>query len=133
MAKVQVKEILLSRAEGPCKLCYQDQSFPGPDFTAVNVFLLGASNTFPKNGGYDKHDYKVIFENGEIFEGRLDCKHFSCSDNDLNLHKHIKEYCEWCAGLTKFPYCGQEKYEKYLAQYSEEEKQSYKDFIEKYL
>jgi hypothetical protein len=129
--KIKVKEILLSRTEGPINLCYKNMSFPS--FTAVNIFLLGASNTFPKNGGYDKHDYKITFEDGETFEGRLDCKHFSCSDNDLNLLAHILNYCEWQAGLTKYPHCGEKRYKEYLAQYTEEEKQSYKDFIEKYL
>jgi hypothetical protein len=125
------KCIEITRVEGPTELCGITKEFFGGWFEA-NAWLKRQADTFPKVG-YDKHDFKVTFDDGQVYSGRLDCKHFTREDNDLDIHKHILEFCEWNAGIAKNPYCGKEKYEEWMKNSTEEEKQGYKDFIKKYL
>ena len=48
------------------------------------------AHTFPGPGhGYDKHDFSIVFDDGEVYEGRLDCKSADSKDNDLDVREHI--------------------------------------------
>ena len=95
--KSQVSYVAVNRAEGPCEETgavvfhsgdttptdYDDghhhyrgakvvKVAPGEIAWAVlhQFFLWG--QTAPENGGYDKCDFKVMWDNGECYEGRFD-------------------------------------------------------------
>ena len=127
---IPVKKITIERAEGPTALCGMEKSF---DSFAAAAWLRSQAATFPATGGYDKHDFKVEFGDGETYEGRLDCKHFSCADADLDVFQHIKSTCVWMAGREKYPHCGEDKYRQFLKHHPDEEIKAYGDFIDKYL
>lgn len=128
---IPVKQITITRAEGPYEKCGKPKTFAS--FVAATDWMIRECETFPKDGGYDKHDFTVEFEDGETYSGRMDCKHYSCSNNDLDVRYHILSFCEWMGGIARNPWCGQEKYEAQMSQYTEETKQGYVDFINKYL
>jgi hypothetical protein len=96
---IQAKKITITRAEGPTELC-KTRSFEGPDcWEHARNWLHGQSWTYPQKGGYDKHDFVVEFEDGDTYEGRLDCKHHDCEDADLDVASHIRQFVEFMAGV----------------------------------
>ena len=97
--KSQVSYVAVNRAEGPCKECGAVVFYSGNvaplDFDDKNHHYKGAKlvkvgpsnlafevqyqftvwgHTAPDKdeGGYDKCDFKVVWENGESYEGRFD-------------------------------------------------------------
>jgi hypothetical protein len=128
---IPVRKITITRAEGPTVLCGKLKEFTS--FLDANTWLLSQDETFPKHGGYDKHDFKVEFEDGEIYEGRLDCKHHSCKNNDLDIKEHIASFVLWMSGRHPNPWCGKEKYDREMMQESAESKKEFSDFYDKYL
>ena len=68
--KVAVKEIVLDRAEGPSDLCFKVTVKTWHDAMWT---LMKWSKTAPDEGhGYDKVDFIVTWEDGEVYEGRYD-------------------------------------------------------------
>jgi len=126
-SKFDVKLIVIERAEGLHELCVT-RTFK--TFDDANDWLLGNSETYPKNGSYDKHDFTVIFTNGQTYEGRLDCQHASMPDPDLSVNHHMIDHLNWLAGRTQNPYCGKEKYQEIMV---ENEAEGYKQQAEEWL
>jgi len=100
--KIPVVSVTINWAEG-----YSDYVDHYPKtFKSIrdaNNFIAAHSDKFPKNGGYDKHNFTVMwaddFENGEGgYTGRLDCKHPSCRNSDIKIGEHISEYMEYLIG-----------------------------------
>lgn len=87
--KKQVKKVVVERLEGPINRCGMKEF---SSLSAASAWLHGQSHTFPAKGGYDKHDFSVEFEDGEVYEGRLYCKHMDCSNNDLDIAGRIKNW-----------------------------------------
>jgi hypothetical protein len=111
---ITATEIRVERAEGPTALCVE-RSFKGPNcWQDANTWLVGQSHTYPKTGGYDKHDFKVTFEDGETYEGRLDCQHPSCDNPDLNVARHVRDFVEFLAGTRRPAHMKPEVYQRYL-------------------
>ena len=128
---IPVKKITITRGEGPCNLCGKPKEFTS--FIDANIWLRCQDETFPKHGGYNKHDFTIEFEDGEIYQGRLDCKHHSCKNNDLDLREHVIGFTLWMSGRHPAPWCGKEEYEKMMKSFPEETKEEYSDFYDKYL
>lgn len=117
---IQAAKITITRAEGPTALCGISQTFEGPDCWAeANRYLHRMSISFPKEGGYDKHDFRVEFADGETWDGRLDCKHFSCEGSDLDVAKHVAGFARFYAGLACPSHMTEEKYRKVLSHYED--------------
>lgn len=114
MSKIKVQSITITRIEGPLHLCDKPKTFR--NYNAAHSWLLSYSHTFPKTGGYNKHDFSITFEDESVYSGRLDCKHLSCKDNDLDIQEHIRSMAEWHSGQAKDPWCGAEKYKEFMAQ-----------------
>lgn len=123
-------KIQITRAEGPTHLCDAPETFEGDScWKKARAWLWLWSHTFPRNGGYDKHDFTVTFEDGETYEGRLDCKHFSCDDNDLDVAKHVRWHLEFMAGQYCPPHLSDERYKRVVADFGQAE-QSAKFLLE---
>jgi hypothetical protein len=110
-AKIKVKSITITRAEGPFHLCGKTMTFSG--FREARRWLWSQSSTFPKIGGYDKHDFVVTWEDNETYSGRLDCKHHTCKNNDLDVHRHVLESARFYAGHKPF-HMDQELYDEFM-------------------
>lgn len=126
--KIGVKEIYLYRAEGPA-LSDGTRKRTVKTYKEARSVLRDWSSTAPKAGeGYDKVDFKVTFEDGETYEGRLDIKHYTAPNNDLDVAQHIKDTVKYYSGER--PAWRKEKdYEDSMRGI---DKQKFKDFLAKY-
>jgi len=121
MPKIQAVKIIIDRAEGPCELC-GPKTFEGENvWQKAQTHIDDICQTAPKSG-YDKTDFKVIFADGEDYEGRIDLSHPSKENRDVpDLANHIAQHVffdtgNWCPGhLTN------EQYVAYLALISRED------------
>ncbi len=81
----RIREIRLKRAEGRTYLVDRDwRKFKS--FSSANSYLRNISNTV--EGGYDKTDLEIEWEDGEIYEGRMDV---TASGGDTDIKKHVKD------------------------------------------
>lgn len=129
--KIEVKKVTIEWSEGKVKYCDQyPKEFNSID--EVNEHLMANCHRFPRGGGYDKHKFIVEWNDGEDYTGRLDCKHPSCDNNDLDLRKHIVDFIMWHSGEEKYPWCGEEKYQFLMNNEPEKNKKECVDFLEKY-
>lgn len=132
MKKKAVK-IKLTRAEGPHHLCGVVQEFEGDDcWRSASRWLWSQAYTFPKSGGYDKHDFVVTFEDGETYEGRLDCKSDLCGDSDINIAKHMSEFLGFLAGTRRPAHMSESDYRRYLGEVGGEDVDKAKAFLAEY-
>ena len=84
--------ITITRIEGPNIDC--DKPCVCNTFAQANERLRVWSHTAPKNGCYDKCDFKIKGDDGElIYTGRYDLKHWrvECA----NLKAHVISYLEY--------------------------------------
>jgi len=84
--KIAVTKIEITRDEGPTALCGKKRTFK--NFAACERWLGSQASTFPKSGGYDKHDFTVTFADGRTYSGRFDAK----SESDFHLGRRIAKY-----------------------------------------
>jgi hypothetical protein len=124
--KVGVKSIWLNRGEGPSAECGKPVTVSS--YAEADKIVYRWAQTAPKDGGYDKVDFKVTFTDGEEYEGRLDIKHPTAKDPDLSVAKHIKDFVSY--------YTGNRPSWRTEAQYAESMKgvnpEEYKAFLAKY-
>jgi len=99
MKKFKVQKVEVIRAEGLTNLCGHKKEFGS--VSEANSWLLSQTNTLPKDGGYDKHDFTITFEDGETYDGCLDCKHHSCEHSDLDVRKHVVDHLQIYGNLLK--------------------------------
>jgi hypothetical protein len=100
---IKPKRIEITRVEGPAALCDKVQvAEPGvigdrtiDAWITAGSILLSNSASAPKGGGYDKHDFKIIFDDGLEYAGRYDLKHWH--DEVPDLARHVRSFVEWCA------------------------------------
>lgn len=124
--RIPVTKITVTRAEGPSSQCRKPVVVS--DFAAADKIISLWSWTAPKEGGYDKCDFVIEFEDGETYAGCFRLKH---SGNE-RLAAHVRSFCEWEAGLTVNPWCGEEKYRRLMDAADPAEKKSYEDFLNDY-
>ncbi len=129
---VPVKEITITRSEGPSYKCNIKHTYAS--FYEAHRGLLDQSYDFPASGGYDKHEFTVIWADGMSYEGRLDCKHPSCTiNNDLHVDRHIKEMALFMTGQAKPRHLTENQYWGYINTISEKERNAYQKLLDKYL
>lgn len=80
--KTQIKEIWINKAEGKTSECF-DITVNSME-KANKMLALWAKNA--PTMGYDKCDFKVTFEDGEIYEGRYDLKNIELEEPCLSSH-----------------------------------------------
>ncbi len=122
--KIKVTQITITRAEGRHEecghpvTCLNSETSQRTAWQNANEILVNWSYTAPKDGGYDKCDFVVAYENGEQYKGRFDLMHI---DREYpNLAAHIRSLNNWYAGRATHPHCGMEKYKQVLKMYEQE-------------
>ena len=114
---IKVRSITLTRAEGrheevgkPITLLKGQH----PDmWAAADKVLYGWSTTAPKEGGYDKCDFVIEYDDGEKYTGRFDLYHHSIEFP--NLSKHVYDFVRFTSGKYKGALT-QEEYDKFKEQ-----------------
>jgi len=91
--KIKVKEVQILWKEG---LTEELKQYPKSFKTIkeANKQILENSKTAPKGGAYDKHGFKIIWTDGNEYEGRMDVKHTSEPNNDLDIGTHVRGFAE---------------------------------------
>ena len=86
-AKHRVGKIQLDRAEGPTRDIGKRTA---RTFAEAQRILNAWSLTAPKAGkGYDKTDFVVVYDDGNLYDGRIDIQHPSVPDADNDLAAHM--------------------------------------------
>lgn len=91
-AKIPVKGIMLTRAEGPIDLCTSRYC---ADFETASHEIIANSRTAPKGGAYDKHDFEIHFEDGYKYSGRFDVQHYTYENFEWCIAKHVKDFVQY--------------------------------------
>jgi hypothetical protein len=110
---IQVKNIKMERAEGLTTECITVET---NTYKQANITLRQWALTAPKNGGYNKCDVVVSFENNEKISFRFDME-FQHSTQANILQKEIISLMNWYAGKTENPHCGKEVYNNLIETY----------------
>ena len=110
--KATITNVIIDRAEGTSDLC-GEQTFPCIEL--AQAFLQSRSETYPKRGGYDKHDVTIHFSDGETMQIRMDCQHPSCNHPDLDILQHIQTFLKFYAGLYRPAHLTEEQYQRAIA------------------
>lgn len=98
--KNQATSIYLNRAEGLIDECVDTCiTFTGTKdnvWQRANEVLLAWSATAPSGGSYHKIDFKVLYSDGEEYQGRYDLQHptVECP----NLAAHVDRFVRFHAG-----------------------------------
>lgn len=128
--KIGVERIEITRAKGPSVFCGKTKVYRS--WKDARVGLAMDNRTYPGPGqGYDKHDFKVVFQDGEIYSGRLDVKQYVCQDNDQDVQRHVREFVAFYAGLFE-PLWMQKKPGLYQETIKGENQEEYRAWLEKY-
>jgi hypothetical protein len=91
---IKPKTITITRAEGPT--CECDRPETADTWAGANAILFRWSRTAPETGGYDKCDFKIVFEDGHEYDGRYDLMHFRREHPDLA--RHVRSFVRYLAG-----------------------------------
>ena len=114
MEKFKVISVEVTREEGRGELCGIKKVFPSIE--EANDWLVSQSNTFPADGGYDKHKFVISFnKENEEYEGRLDCKALECENNNLDIRKHVLDALNTYACITRPAWMNDEVYADFKA------------------
>jgi len=129
--KIKPAKIILTRAEGQIGVDSFDPT-EAASFREADSILRKWALTAPKELGYDKVDFKVIFEDGEIYEGRYDLKYKDITE--ASLENHMKEFLRFLAGLSS-SWMSEKQYTQFLEENETREpgeRQACLDFLCRY-
>ena len=130
MGKINVKSIILTRAEGPAAECDKPQTVT--NWSEADKVLEQWSKTAPKDcKTYDKCDFIINYEDGETYKGRYDLKHWLCEPP--NLAWHVRDFVTFHAGKRKPSWMTDKQYEYISSQeHFLQMKPQFERFLENY-
>jgi len=97
----------------------------------ANKFILQRALTKENLLGYSKTFFEVKFEDGNIYKGRYDIRHFSKEKADLK--KHIIDFALCYSGRKRPPsFETEQEYKVYLNFFGKEEMQNYATLLDEY-
>jgi hypothetical protein len=108
---IRVKKVWLNRAEGPTKLLTGPRT--ASSLEDADRIIKGWATSAPKDGGYDKVDFKVTWDDGEIYEGRYDMVY--ADSWKANIGDQIRRFLSFYGGAECPYHMEQDKYEKTVA------------------
>lgn len=130
--KVQIQEILVTRAEGPSAECVR-KSFG--TFGRANKHLLSICQSVLT--GSHKVDFVAVFKDGETYKGRFDARNPKEEASEApDIGMHMRHHLEYAAGLRKPSYWSDERYAEFLAKQLKENPTSEANslmFLQKYV
>lgn len=96
---VPIKEIQIIRGEGPAYLCGKKNAKVVTTMAEASKVFAEIALTAPSTGGYDKCDFRITFEDGEVYEGRADIKRANVTGYDLT--DHVVSFLKYLSGTNK--------------------------------
>ena len=106
--KIKIKSITIHRAEGPTRDCVKK---------VYNTLMEAEKRILDirrsiNHDGYDKCDFVIEFEDGNIYQGRYDAH--SMKKSDYTLTEHVKSNLEFHASLCCPSHMTKLSYEAFL-------------------
>ncbi|MGN7104894.1 hypothetical protein ACTHR6_25000 [Ralstonia holmesii] len=126
--KIGMKTIVVTRAEGPFGACGRSEKCS--TFEQANGVLRAWSATAPANGGYDKCDFMIEFDDGFIYKGRYDLYHGSVKTADVG--EHVRSLALFYTGRVTPDHMTQESHLAFLRKRGAEACESYQHLIDNY-
>jgi hypothetical protein len=96
--KHQVVKVELDRAEGPVAECVKVELAGADAMMKAQVQMIRWSHTAPKDGGYDKCDFTVTFDDGQTYKGRYDLVRSGRNDGNETIAEQVRNYIGFLAG-----------------------------------
>lgn len=124
---VAIKKITITRAEGNIDTDFVGKPFLTQDWSVADDILIMLSKTAPSEG-YDKTDFKIVFEDDFSYTGTFDLVHYSVKRP--SLFDHVRGHLEFYAGVRKPCWMDEEQYQRCL--YGTDKKE-YQEYLNKYL
>ncbi|GIN75082.1 hypothetical protein PVM79_18430 [Bacillus licheniformis] len=92
MAKIDVERITLERLEGPSQECIKKSHNTWKQAEAtISEWAL----TSPKNGGYNKVDFHIVWKDGSEYSGRFALQHKHALDSE-GLSRYVISTLQYC-------------------------------------
>jgi hypothetical protein len=115
---IPMKRITIERAEGytddPYWKAGETRTFTDWEIARAALIKLCCSLD-PSRPGYDKCDFTVEFEDGNLYTGRFDAAHpDSSSYEQADLQKHIRDYVQFMAGLSRPSHMSADDYKRFM-------------------
>jgi hypothetical protein len=126
MFMIKMEKIAITRGEGLITEC--GKTYTVHTWEEANRVLQRMAMTAPDRG-YDKTDFEVTYTDGETYTGRYDLKRHDVQLGDLG--RHIRQICEFNAGLYCPSHMTPEQYQRILDRDKELVKE-YKRFLDNY-
>ena len=118
--KAAIKEVWLNRAEGPVEECGEVTVAGGLHVVdEVLSVLRDWGRTAPEDGGYDKTDFRVEWDNGESYEGRFDMQKGG-TESGVDFWTSLKERVEYVACKRRPAHFKDEHWAHHCATYEKE-------------
>ncbi len=125
-AQTGTLSITLTRAEGKEHECGRPVSVAS--FAEANATLHAWAATAPKNGGYDKCDFLIVWQDGGTYNGRYDLKHYQTEP--ASLTRHMVDLAEFYTGQNCPDHMGAEDYRAYCDTVAEDTRAAYAEVLE---
>lgn len=109
--KVKAVKITIDRAEGMHHECIKTEH---TTWAEAEQRILDIRSTAPADGGYDKCDFKIEFEDGQTYEGRYDAQHTSITD-EVGLAGHVRSHLEFLSGDRCPAHMTKDEYDRAMA------------------
>jgi hypothetical protein len=118
--KIPIESVTINWKEG--KQNYEKYPMTFKSVAEANKKILSNSFDAPASGGYDKHSFTINWKDGNVYEGRMDVKHPSQENADLDMKKHVEDFANYIIKKpkTEFP------------RYSKEDRKYARDLLKKY-
>lgn len=79
-------------------------------------------------GAYAKTKFQIIWQDGEVYEGRLDIN----TQDDTNVGQHTLDFLNFHSGKHCPAHMSEAEYQNYLSQFGIDDKQGVQDYIDRY-
>ena len=131
--KVEVVEIILERAEGPIHEC--GNKVVCGNWAHAQTELRLMSFTAPEPGhGYDKVDFKVVWDDCETYEGRYDLQNTGLNDSGERLQEQVRNMLLFWSNQRQPEWTKEKDNEKHWTDMQERHiEEGYKEYAEKFL
>lgn len=100
-------------------------------FRDANLMIGKCAHTAPDTGGYDKTDFTLTFEDGEVYNGRLDMDRKMVGGYGI-LQKHVRSFLEFYAGKHRPAHLTQEQYDRVLGYHGPDQQAECKEWLANY-
>ena len=131
MDKVKIAKVVVVRGEGPSNECNKPKEFVGVDaMFDAQMQMQKWSYTAPKNGGYDKCDFTITFEDGYVYKGRYDLTGSGRDSDEDSIRTHVIRHVEFIAGKRRPSHLNDQQYAGIMKRYEHMKDDAVK-FLEK--